>query len=156
LKRKPAGQATDQNKCTLQGPVPPRPVHRAGEELDAEAPEPLGFGVDVVDEEQDLAGRAPLGGLAADQGGGACALEEPEPRLAGDELCVSGVAELDEEPDHVPIERGRCLQIADVQDHIAEARHGHHRTTAGSGTSEAICSGRGTWAPARYFLAASK
>jgi hypothetical protein len=53
--------------------VPPRPVHRAGEELDAEAPEPLGFGIDVVDEEEDLAGRAPLGGLAADQGGGVCA-----------------------------------------------------------------------------------
>ena len=30
----------------VEGPVPPRPVHRAGEELDAEAPEPLGFGID--------------------------------------------------------------------------------------------------------------
>src|SRR5215216_4195123 len=40
----------------VEGPVPPRPVHRAGEELDAEAPEPLGFGIDVVDDEEDLAG----------------------------------------------------------------------------------------------------
>ncbi len=46
----------------VEGPVPPRPVHRAGEELDAEAPEPLGFGIDVVDDEEDLAGRAVLGG----------------------------------------------------------------------------------------------
>jgi len=43
----------------MECPVPPRPVHRAGEELDAEAPEPLGFGIDVLDEEEDLAGRPP-------------------------------------------------------------------------------------------------
>jgi hypothetical protein len=90
----------------VEGSVPPRPVHRAGEELDAQAPEPLGFGIDVVDEEEDLACRASLGGGAADQGGGACALEEPEPRLTGDELRVPRVAELEGEPDHVPIEGG--------------------------------------------------
>jgi hypothetical protein len=61
----------------VKGPVPPRSVHRAGEELGAEAPEPLGFGVDVVDEEEDLAGRPALGGLRVDQVRGACALEEP-------------------------------------------------------------------------------
>jgi hypothetical protein len=69
----------------VEGPVPPRSVQRAGEELDAEAPEPLGFGIDVVDDEEDLAGRTTLGWLTVDQVGGACALEEPEPRLAGDE-----------------------------------------------------------------------
>jgi hypothetical protein len=37
-------------------------VDRAGEELDAEGPEPLGFGVDIVDEEEDLAGRPAHGG----------------------------------------------------------------------------------------------
>jgi Aldo/keto reductase family len=64
----------------VKGPVPPRSVHRTGEELDAEAPELLGFGIDVVDEEEDLAGRPALGGLTMDQVGDACALEEPEPR----------------------------------------------------------------------------
>jgi hypothetical protein len=54
----------------VEGPVPPRPVHRAGEELDAQAPEPLGFGIDIVDEEEDLAGRSALGGLTVDQVGG--------------------------------------------------------------------------------------
>src|SRR5918996_6060204 len=83
----------------VEGPVPPRPVHRAGEELDAKAPEPLGFGIDVVDEEEDLAGRPALGGLTVDQVGGTCTLEEPERRLAGDELGVPRIAELQGEPD---------------------------------------------------------
>src|SRR5215204_5255166 len=61
----------------VEGPVPPRPVHRAGEELDAEAPEPLGFGIDVTDEEEDLAGRPALGGFTVDQVEGACTLEDP-------------------------------------------------------------------------------
>jgi hypothetical protein len=113
----------------VEGPVPPRPVHRAGEELDTEAPEPLGFGIDVVDDEEDLAGRPALGGLATDQVGGTCTLEEPKPRLAGGELRVSRIAELEGEPDHVLIERGRRIQIADVEDHIADALHGHYRTT---------------------------
>jgi hypothetical protein len=113
----------------VECPVPPRPVHRAGEELDAEAPEPLGFGIDVVDEEEDLAGRPALGGLTVDQVGGAFALEEPELRLAGDELRVPCIAELEGEPDHVLIERRRRIQIADVEDHIADALHGHYRTT---------------------------
>jgi hypothetical protein len=112
----------------VEGPVPPRPVHRAGEELDAEAPEPLGFGIDVVDEEEDLAGRPALGGLTVDQVGCTCALEEPEFRLAGDELRVSRIAEFEGEPESVPIERDRRLHIADVQDHIADALHGHHGT----------------------------
>ena len=47
-------------------------VDRAGEELDAEGPEPLGFGVDIVDEEEDLAGRPALGGFTVDQVEGAC------------------------------------------------------------------------------------
>ena len=89
----------------VEGPVPPRSVHRAGEELDAGAPEPLGFGIDVVDEEEDLACRPALGGLTVDQVGDACALEEPEPRFAGDELRVPRIAELDEEPDNVPVGR---------------------------------------------------
>ena len=91
----------------VKGPVPPRAVHRAGEELDAEAPEPLGFCIDVVDEEEDLAGRPALGGLTVDQVGGTCALKEPEPRLAGDELRVPRIAELEGESDGVPIERDR-------------------------------------------------
>jgi hypothetical protein len=37
----------------VERPVPPPAVHRAGEELDAEGPEPLGFLVDIVDEEED-------------------------------------------------------------------------------------------------------
>src|SRR5919106_6142297 len=78
----------------VEGPVSPRSVHRAGEELDAEAPEPLGFGIDVVDEEEDLAGRAAPGGLTVDQVGGACAFEEPESRVTGDELHVPRVSEL--------------------------------------------------------------
>jgi hypothetical protein len=65
----------------VEGPVPPAAVHRAGEELNAEAPEPLGFGVDIVDEEEDLAGRPALGGFTVDQVDAACALEEPEFRL---------------------------------------------------------------------------
>jgi hypothetical protein len=113
----------------VEGPVSPRSVDRAGEELDAEAPQPLGFGIDVVDEEEDLAGRTALGGLTVDQVGGACALEEPEPRLAGDELRVPRIAELEGEPDHVPIERRRHIQIADVEDDIADALHAYYRTT---------------------------
>jgi hypothetical protein len=113
----------------MEGPVPPRSVHRPGEELDAEVPEPFGFGIDVVDNEEDFTGRPALGGLTVDQVGGACALEEPEPRLAGDELRVPRIAELEEEPDHVPIERRRHIHIADVEDQIADALHGHHRTT---------------------------
>src|SRR5918996_3686968 len=89
----------------VEGPVPPRPIHRAGQELDAEAPEPLGFGIDVLDYEEDLAGRSALGGLATDQVGGAFALEEPELRLTGDELRVPRIAEPDGKPDHVLIER---------------------------------------------------
>jgi hypothetical protein len=58
----------------VEGPVSPRPVHRAGEELDAKAPEPLGFGIDVVDEEEDLAGRPVVDGLTVDQIGRTCAL----------------------------------------------------------------------------------
>jgi hypothetical protein len=109
--------------------VSPRPVHRAGEELDAKAPEPLGFGIDVVDEEEDLAGRPAVDGLTVDQVGRTCALEEPQPRLAGDEVRIPGIAELEGEPDHVPIERRRHIHIADVEDHIADALHGHYRTT---------------------------
>jgi hypothetical protein len=108
----------------VKGPVPPRSVHRAGEELKAEAPEPLGFGVNVIDEEEDLAGRPALGGFTVDQVGGACALEEPEPRSACDELHVPRIAELEGEPDHVPIEGRRHFHIADVEDHIADALHG--------------------------------
>jgi hypothetical protein len=63
-------------------------------------------------------------GGTVDQVGGTCTLEEPEPRLAGDELRVSRVAELEGEPDHVPIECRRHIQIADIQDHIADALHG--------------------------------
>jgi hypothetical protein len=72
----------------VERPVPPPAVHRAGEELDAEGPEPLGFLVDIVDEEEDLAGRSALGGFTVDQIGGSCALQEPEPRSACDELHV--------------------------------------------------------------------
>ena len=89
----------------VEGPMPPRPVDRAGEELDAEAPEPLGFGIDVVDEEEDLAGGPALSGRTVDQVGGTCTLEEPEPRLAGDEFRVPSIAELEGQPDHVLIER---------------------------------------------------
>src|SRR5215207_10198362 len=113
----------------VKGPVPPPAVQRAGEELEAEAPEPLGFGIDVVDEEEDLAGRPALGGLTVDQVGCTCSLEEPKPRLAGGELRVPRIAELEGEPDHVLIERRRRIQIADVEDHIAAALHGHYRTT---------------------------
>jgi hypothetical protein len=137
----------------VEGPVPPRPIHRAGEELDAEAPEPLGFSIDVVDEEEDLAGRPALGGLTVDQVGCTCALEEPEFRLAGDELRVSRIAELEGEPDHVLIERDRSLQIADVEDHIADALHGHYRITGCPQTEKlrelqgsiAIIVVRGSW-----------
>jgi hypothetical protein len=82
----------------VEGPVPPRSVHRAGEELDAEAPEPLGFAIHVVDEEEDLAGQPALGGLTVDQVKGARALQEPGPRFAGDELCVPRIAELNGSP----------------------------------------------------------
>jgi hypothetical protein len=64
-----------------------------------------------------------------DQVGGAGALEEPEPRFTGDELHVPRIAQLEREPDHVPIERRRHIHIADVEDHIVDALHGHHRTT---------------------------
>src|SRR6266545_4714085 len=111
----------------VEGPVPPRPVHRAGEELDAKAPEPLGFGIDVLDEEEDLAGRPAVDGLTVDQVGSTCALEEPEPCLAGDELRIPSIAELESEPDRVPIERRRHIQIADVQDHMADALHRDYR-----------------------------
>src|SRR4029450_6390335 len=107
----------------VEGPVPPRPVHRAGEGLDAEAPEPLGLGsdvvdkaeglaprpaglgIDVVDKEEALPGRPALSGLTVDQVGCTCALQEPEFRLARDELRVSRIAELEGEPESVPIER---------------------------------------------------
>src|SRR6266498_2467577 len=120
----------------VEGPVPPRPVHRAGEELDAKAPEPLGFGIDVLDEEEDLAGRPAVDGLTVDQVGSTCALEEPEPCLAGDELRIPSIAELESEPDRVPIERRRHIQIADVQDHMADALHGHYRTTGSPQTDK--------------------
>jgi hypothetical protein len=128
----------------VEGPVSPRSVHRAGKELDAEAPEPLGFGIDVADEEEDLTGRPALGGLAVDQVGGACALEEPEPRFAGDELRVPRIAELEGEPDHVPIERRRHIHIADVEDQVADGLHGHNRIT-GCPQTEKFMSSRVPW-----------
>jgi len=66
--------------------VPPRPVDGTGEDLDPQAVELLGLGVDVVDQEEDLALGPAAGRIASDQPGQPQALIE-----SGVSVPVAGV-----------------------------------------------------------------
>jgi hypothetical protein len=107
----------------VEGAVPPRPVDGTGEDFDAQAAEPFGLSIDVVDEEQHLAGRPGPGRIASDQPGQPQALIESELRARRGELGVAALLELEWEPEHVSVERERSIQIADIKDDVVDRVH---------------------------------
>src|SRR6266545_5993472 len=107
----------------VEGAVSPRPVDRTGQDLDAQAAQPLRLLIDVVDEEQHLAGRPAPGRMASDQLGQPNALIESELRASRGELGVAALLELKWEPEHVSVERERSIQIADIKDDMVDRVH---------------------------------
>jgi hypothetical protein len=98
--------------------MPPGAVERPRQDLDACGAEPLGLGVDVPDDEADLARR--LEPAVAQEFVQASAVVQSELRRATIELDVAVAGSAYPEARDLAIEGDRSVEVGDVQDHVVD------------------------------------
>jgi hypothetical protein len=111
----------------VQRPLAPRAVGRRSEHTDAHRLQPRMLGVDVLDEERDLAlrpRRRIRGRLATNQRRQLAAREERELCTLGRELRVGVGAKSQRQANDIPVEADRSVEIAHEQERVAKTgRH---------------------------------